>query len=172
MKKVILTIILTLVFLVIVFAAYIYSGAYDVSQTTPHKSITQWIINKTTHHSILKRMKGTIVPDLEDTEMIADGFIHYNEMCLICHGAPGIDPSVMTKGLYPGPPRILKPEDIVSPDMAFWIIKNGIKMTSMPAFAPTHSDEDIWEMTAFMINKMVKMTPEEYQQMMQPPAVH
>lgn len=168
MKKVILTIILTLVFLVIVFAAYIYSGIYDVSQMSPHKSITQEIINKTIHHSIVKRMKGIIVPALDDTTMIAHGFIHYNEMCLVCHGAPGINPSVMIEGLYPKPPRILKPEDVVSPDMAFWIIKNGIKMTSMPAFAPTQSDEDIWEITAFMINKMVKMTPEEYQQLLQP----
>ncbi|MEP7231601.1 MAG: cytochrome c [Ginsengibacter sp.] len=42
---------------------------------------------------------------------------------------------------------------------AFWIIKNGIKMTSMPAFGPTHSDQKIWAITDFLLNKMNKMSP-------------
>jgi mono/diheme cytochrome c family protein len=96
--------------------------------------------------------------------MIAEGFGHYNEMCVICHGAPGIEPSEMTKGLYPEPPRFYKSDDMPETDEAFWIIKYGIKLTSMPAFAPTHTDNNIWAITAFMLNKMNKMSPSEYQE--------
>ena len=32
----------------------------------------------------------------------------------------------------------------------FWIIKNGIKMTGMPAFGPTHQDEQIWNIVGFV----------------------
>ena len=49
------------------------------------------------------------------------------------------------------------------PDESFWIIKNGIKMTSMPAYGPTHTDQKIWAMTDFLLNKMNKMSTEEYQ---------
>jgi mono/diheme cytochrome c family protein len=33
----------------------------------------------------------------------------------------------------------------------------------MPAFAPTHTDEQIWAITAFMIKKLNSLSPEEYQ---------
>jgi mono/diheme cytochrome c family protein len=69
----------------------------------------------------------------------------------------------MVKGLYPRPPRFYKSDDMPDPDEAFWIIKNGIKMTSMPAFGPTHDDRKIWAITGFVLNKMNKMSPEEYQ---------
>lgn len=26
----------------------------------------------------------------------------------------------------------------------FWIVKNGLKMTGMPAFGPPHSEEQLW----------------------------
>ena len=31
-----------------------------------------------------------------------------------------------------------------------WIVKNGIKLTGMPAFGPTHSDDEIWAVIRFL----------------------
>jgi mono/diheme cytochrome c family protein len=164
MKKIILTVIITLVVIVAAFTAYIYSGTYDVSQLTPHNNaITKWMIRTTKHKSINKRLKNIQVPALNDTAMIVQGFVHYNEMCVSCHGAPGINPGEMAKGLYPKPPMFYKSNNMPDPDESFWIIKNGIKMTSMPAYGPTHTDQKIWAMTDFLLNKMNKMSPEEYQ---------
>jgi mono/diheme cytochrome c family protein len=165
MKSILLSIILTLVVLVIAGLIYIYAGIFDPSQTTPHKPLTQWIINKTLFTAIEKRMKDITVPET-DTATFAAGARHYNEMCAVCHGAPGVDPSEFIEGLNPRPPRILRPEDIVPTAEAFWIIKNGIKMTSMPAFSPTHNDDDIWAITSFAVNKMVRMSSEEYQELL------
>ena len=36
-------------------------------------------------------------------------------------------------------------------------------MTSMHAFGTTHTDANIWAITAFMLNKMNSMSPAEYQ---------
>jgi len=162
MKKIILSILSTLVFLGVVFIVYIYSGSYDVSQLTPHSTITKWMINTTKHYSIKKRLKNIQVPPLNDTTMIAQGFVHYDEMCVICHGGPGNNPEELAKGLYPKPPRFYKSNDMPDPDESFWIIKNGIKMTSMPAFGPTHTDQEIWAITDFLLNKMNKMSPDDY----------
>ena len=163
MKKIILTVIITLVVLVAGFTAYIYSGAFNVSQLVPHKAITLRLIRTTLHRSIDKRIKNIQVPPLNDTSMFIEGFRHYNEMCTMCHGAPGIDPDEMVEGLYPKPPRFYKSRFMPEPNESFWIIKNGIKLTSMPAFGPTHSDRKIWSIAAFLLDKMNKMSPEEYQ---------
>ena len=163
MKKIILTVIITLVVIAAVFMTYIYSGTYDISQLVPHNSITKWMINTTTHNSINKRLKGIQVPPMNDSAMLVEGFSHYNEMCVSCHGGPGVDPADLAKGLYPKPPKFYKSDDLPDTAEAFWIIKNGIKMTSMPAFGPTHSDEKIWAITDFLLNKLSKMSPGEYQ---------
>ncbi|MEO7119518.1 MAG: cytochrome c [Ginsengibacter sp.] len=163
MKKIILTVFITLVVILAAFIVYIYSGTYDISQLSPHNAITKWIINTTKEHSIDKRFKVIQVPPMHDSAMLAEGFSHYNEMCVSCHGGPGIAPSDLAKGLYPTPPKFYKSEDLPDTAEAFWIIKNGIKMTSMPAFGPTHSDEKIWAITDFLLNKLSRMSPEEYQ---------
>lgn len=164
MKKIILTVIITLAVIIAAFVVYIYSGSYNISQLTPHNTITKWIIQTTTDKSINKRLKDLHAPSMTDTNMIIDGFKHYNEMCVSCHGGPGIDPEELAKGLYPNPPKFYKSQDMPDTTEAFWIIKNGIKMTSMPAFGPTHSDQKIWAITDFLLNKMNKMSAGEYQQ--------
>ena len=163
MKKIILTIIITLVIISVTFTAYMYSGTYNVSQLVPHNGLTKWMIRTTKHKSINKRRKDIQVPPLNDSANYAEGFVHYNEMCVMCHGAPGIEPMEMAKGLYPHPPKFTKSDDLPDPDESFWIIKNGIKMTSMPAYGPTYDDKKIWAMIDFFLNKMNKMKPEEYQ---------
>jgi mono/diheme cytochrome c family protein len=42
----------------------------------------------------------------------------------------------------------------------FWTIRQGVRMTGMPAFAPTHSDEEIWKIVTF-IRHLPHLTPEE-----------
>jgi mono/diheme cytochrome c family protein len=162
MKKVIIALVVALVLLSAAFLAYIWSGKYDVSQLTRHSASVQWVIDKTLSHSIKQRLKEIVIPPLNDSLMIIEGFAHYNAMCVMCHGAPGIDPYEMTKGLYPEPPLFYKSKDLPGPAVAFWITKYGIKLTSMPAFTPTHNDEIIWKITSFLTNKLNKMSPEEY----------
>lgn len=163
MKKVLITVITTLVILISGFLIYILSGTYDISQLTPHNKLTKSIIGITTHRSINNRLKEIVVPNnLKDSSILVMGFQHYNEMCVMCHSAPGKEPDEMAQGLYPKPPRLY---EYVGEDDAkefFWIIKNGIKMTSMPAFEPTHDDQKIWSMTAFVTQKLAKMSPDEY----------
>ena len=165
MKKILITIVATLVVLIAGSFIYISTGTYDISQLTPHNRLTRAIIGMTTHSSIDRRMKENVVPaNLKDPEMIITGFKHYNEMCVSCHGAPGVKPNEMVEGLYPKPPEIYKHGEEDAAQEFFWIIKNGIKMTSMPAFKPTHDDTKIWAMTAFVALKLATMTPEEYKE--------
>lgn len=163
MKSTILTVVITLALLITGFYIYIYSGAYDISQLTPHNNLTRSVIRITKHNSIESRMKDIVVPaNLKDTAMISLGFKLYNHMCTECHGGPGVRAGEMAEGLYPKPPEIYKHAREEEAQEFFWIIKNGIKMTSMPAYGPTHKDELIWAMTAFITQQLPKMNPQQY----------
>ena len=80
----------------------------------------------------------------------------------------------MSIGLYPAPPNLSKREDEhdhvddshgdreQSSSRQFWIIKHGIKASGMPAWGPTHDDQRIWAMVAFL-QKLPELTPAQYQ---------
>ena len=46
----------------------------------------------------------------------------------------------------------------------FWLVQGGIRMTGMPAFGPTHSDEEIWKIVAF-VRRLPALSPEDQQEL-------
>jgi len=157
--------ILVVVILTIVLVLFIYSGIYNISTTSPHYKFTRWVISKVTDNSIKHHaIEIAEPPYLTDSSLIKTGFVHYKEMCLGCHGAPGINRNEVSEGFYPKPPRLLKSAKEWKPAELFWIVKNGIKMTGMPGFGISHKDDKIWAIVAFM-EKLPYMTPEQYKSM-------
>ncbi len=158
-------IIRTLIVIAVVAAAgliFLYSGTYNISAMVPHNKITLWMIHRLTDNSEEHYSKNIVAPNLNDSSMVMTGFLHYREMCQTCHGAPGIERSEIGKGLYPHPPNLAHSAKEMPPSMLFWITKNGIKMTGMPAFGKTHTDDKIWDIVAFL-EKLPNMTKEQYQ---------
>ena len=159
--KTLLTVVFTIAGLGIMAVIFIYSGLYNVSAVKPETGITKWFLETTSDNSIVHHSKGIKVPDLNDSTMIKDGFSHYKEMCESCHGAPGKKETDLAKGLNPHAPNLSRSGEEMSAEELFWVTKNGIKMTGMPAWGKTHSDDTIWDMVA-AIKKLHETSPEEY----------
>jgi cytochrome c553 len=140
---------------------FIWSGMYNIGADDPHWAPTRVAIENLREHSIAARMGDVQMPNLDDPRRIASGAVNYSAMCTGCHLAPGVTQSEIRPGLYPTPPNLSR---LGSKDArrTFWIIKHGIKMSAMPAWGKTHTDEQMWNMTAF-IRKMPGMTAEQYQ---------
>jgi len=141
-----------------------YSGIIDVGATNRHNPLTEFILSTTMDNSVRHHAKDIKAPPLDNPQMVLDGFRHYREMCVGCHLAPGIKSSEIRKGLTPEPPKLQEAVEEWQPNELFWVIKNGVKMTGMPAWGPTHSDEKIWAMVAFL-EKLPKMTVAQYEEM-------
>ncbi|MBW0152372.1 MAG: cytochrome c [Phenylobacterium sp.] len=142
--------------------AMIYAGVYNIAADAPHTKPVFWAIQNLRDRSIAVR-SGDIKPpaDLGDPKRVAQGAALYAEMCSGCHLAPGMEKTEISQGLYPPAPELSRgvPHSVAE---QFWIIKHGVKMTAMPAWGRTHSDELIWDMVAF-VRQLPKMTPAQYQ---------
>jgi len=143
---------------------FVYSGVYDVAASQPDSAVTRWLLTTTRNRSIDRQAAGIAVPALTDPKLVQEGFEHYHEMCTGCHLAPGMDSSEMREGLNPEPPVLAKLVPGSNPARLFWVIKNGVKMSGMPAWGASHSDDMIWAMVAFL-ERLPQMTPAEYQAM-------
>ncbi len=75
----------------------------------------------------------------------------YHANCSACHGVPGERSSTIAIGLYQHAPQLAKHgvEDDGDAE-TFWKIKHGIRMTGMPAFTRSLSDEQVWMLALFL----------------------
>jgi mono/diheme cytochrome c family protein len=129
----------------------IFLGLPDVAATTPHWSVTEWVLATTMDHSVQRRARDIQVPaDLDAPARIRAGASAYDHMCVGCHAAPGVEAEHIAKGLLPEPPELSEVAAEWSAAELFWITKHGVRMTGMGAFGPTHSDAEIWDVVAFL----------------------
>ena len=143
---------------------FVYSGVYPIGADDPHWKPVEAAITVFRDRAVSAHAHGIAVPsNLEDPEVIAMGAEHYNAMCVGCHLSPVQTDSEIRPGLYPQPPELSKHE-IHDAAEAFWVIKHGIKLTAMPAWGPTHDDEEIWAMVAFL-RKLPKLDAAAYRRL-------
>ena len=161
MKTAIQAVITVLIVQVLAAIGFVYSGIFNVAATDPHWSLTQAIMETARVRSIKTRAAGILPPgNLGDHKRVVGGTSHFAEHCSSCHSAPGVESGEVAKGMYPSPPTLTNAVKQWAPGELFWIIRNGIKMSGMSAW-PSHSDEDIWDIIAFL-NKLTSMSEQDY----------
>ncbi|WP_273425945.1 cytochrome c [Marinobacter sp.] len=147
--------------------AFIHSGVYNVTAMDEHSSLGKWALHTTMKNSVEARGSEVDVPsNLASEEMIRQGARGYDQLCVACHLKPGLEDTLLRQGLNPTPPSLTEAGPF-GPGEQFWIIKNGIKMTGMPAWGVTHDDKDLWEITAF-IQRLPSLSEAEYTRLVQP----
>jgi mono/diheme cytochrome c family protein len=140
---------------------YIYSGAYNVAATAPQGTFESWLYATVMQKSVKARARPIEAPPLEDPATIANGGRLYGQMCEMCHGGPGIKLSDLARGLRPQAADLVRAGQNWKPKELFWIVKNGITMTGMPAWGTTHGDEELWSVVAF-VTRLPTMRYEDY----------
>jgi mono/diheme cytochrome c family protein len=141
--------------------AFRASGWLDVSAIPPPSRFEEWFLGGAADRSIEARAKPVSV-ERDDRGLLASGLEHYNGMCITCHGAPGLAPSEIERGLNPPAPRLWSDDSQSMTDgELYWIVKNGIRMTGMPAFGPTHDEAELRAIVAF-VRRLPKLRDGEY----------
>ena len=116
-------------------------GRMETSLATTAK---HWLVGRSARGPLPK------APPNDRTSMTIGGMAFRGD-CANCHGIDGRTPSEIGRWMYP---RTL---DLGSPEVQqwsdaelFWIIKNGLRLSGMPGFGKTRSDEQIWHMVHYV----------------------
>lgn len=161
-RTVVLSILAAVVIAIAAVAIVVSRGALDIGAVPLRRSAIDRGLSYASRQSIAYHAKqlSTLPPAPPDS--LAVGAEHFGEMCVTCHGAPGVDRDEIGKGLNPEAPRLEKVVANWTDAELFWTIKNGIRMTGMPGFGSTHTDAEIRSILAF-VRRLPKMSPQEYQ---------
>ena len=134
----------------IMILGFVWSGIYDIGADSIHSRPVYSMLQTLRERSITAHA-GKLQPpaNLNDMALIRQGAGNYDAMCTGCHLGPGIEPTELSRGLYPAPPNLSTAGEFV-PSHHFWVIKHGIKASGMPAWGKSMGDEYIWGIVAFL----------------------
>jgi len=145
--------------------AFLYSGIFNVAATIPDAPPLRWVLVTAREASIQLHARDIEAPQLGGAEQVDRGFVFFRSECAMCHTPPGRVPTAMATGLNPEAPDLADlVEDMTNAEL-YWVTKNGIRFTGMPAWAPSpYGDQDLWDVVAFM-RASVEMQADDYEAM-------
>ena len=103
--------------------------------------------------SVVSRLLGgdAANPLANDARALATGRIEYTGSCAVCHGAKGDGRGDFGPTTHPDATDFTTEAAKSKTDaQLFWIVKNGLGFTAMPAFGAQYKDADIWAMVAYI----------------------
>jgi mono/diheme cytochrome c family protein len=116
--------------------------------------------------AIPSRYKTMKNPVAVTPEVIHEGMAHWADHCATCHANNGSGDTMYGNTMYPRPPDMRKKEtQEVSDGELYYTIKNGIRLSGMPAFGdPGDDDLDSWKLVAF-IRRLPSLPDQEEMEM-------
>jgi mono/diheme cytochrome c family protein len=139
------------------------TGLIDFAASKPPSRLEERIARFALDRSIARRARKAANPLASSPAAARAGLRLFLTHCVSCHGAPGVDPTEEGASLNPPAPGLTLPRVQARPDGELrWIISNGIRLTGMPAFGPSRSEEEIWQLVA-AVRRLPRLTDTEQQ---------
>ena len=116
--------------------------------------------------AIPSRYKTMKNPVAVTPEAIHEGMAHWADHCTTCHANNGGGDTMYGKTMYPRPPDMRqKDTQEMSDGELYYTIKNGVRLSGMPAFGdPGDDDVDSWKLVTF-IRHLPQLSPAEETEM-------
>ena len=152
-------------------AIVVFTGAYDVASTQEHWQVTHRVLERAMRQSVRLRARDIAEPPLADEAMALRGAGCFRDKCVQCHGAPGVAPEDPGKSMQPLPgPLVDAPRHWRAREL-YWVTRHGIRMSGMPAWEFRLSEQELWELVAFM-QRLSELGTPQYAEWMRraPPA--
>jgi mono/diheme cytochrome c family protein len=167
LRNALITLLLLAVVLAAAGSAVIYSGWVDVAADSETSRPVAWLLETTRERAVSRRAGQLQIqsPDHLDQERLYEAIVGFEQMCATCHAPPGSHPSAIARGLHPPPPALSIAARTRSAQELFWVTRHGIRMTGMPTWHHSHSDDELLTLI-YLIERFPQFTEGQYQSLL------
>jgi len=146
---------------VVVFAAVLTAATQFRLSALQEPGRTEiYLATKVKHILVHKDSRSVPLPPATTPASVAEGRKLYGAECAVCHGLDGRTATDAGRWMYPRAANLASPDvQAYSDQDLFWIVKNGIRFSGMPAFGKVESDEHIWNLTHYVRTLPVGSNP-------------
>ena len=130
---------------------FVVLGCMPANADAKPGGLETWMAHKSLRASIQREApQGPNPAALNDANLVS-GIKLYAVNCALCHGAADGKASNIAVGLFQQAPQLAKDGVEDDPEgKIYWKIKHGIRLTGMPSFSKTLSDNQVWQLTLFL----------------------
>ncbi|TAN21245.1 MAG: cytochrome c [Acidobacteria bacterium] len=126
-----------------------YSGHFPVATNSHPLPLEVSLADRALHYASVDGAPAVVPVKVSDAGLTSSAQLYATE-CAFCHGLPGQAVPHAATGMFPPPPQFFTKVDDDPTGVIYWRIKNGIRLTGMPAFRPTLSDDQIWSLALLL----------------------
>jgi thiosulfate dehydrogenase len=141
--------------------AYFDYGFAPVATSDSPMPMEKYLAKKALHARIEREAPKRDVSQFTTADL-SDGATVYQKNCAFCHSLPNQPPSAPAKGMFPAPPQLFTSDGMVTDDpvgVTYWKVKNGIRLTGMPGFGASLTEQEMWNVSA-LLARADKLPPE------------
>lgn len=133
---------------------YFSLGLAPVATAAPPMPFEKFIANMGLHAAISKNPPANS-PIPPDESNLAEGARIYRDSCAVCHGLSGQPQTGIAKGMFPKPPQLLQGKGVTDDPagVTYWKVKNGIRLTGMPGFGESMTDQQMWQVSLMLAQR-------------------
>jgi len=166
-SKIFLWVLLGLIAATLVFAAFLLRRGISARKQPSALEIA--VARAVRHMAIPKidREEENPWATVATPEVMKDAREHFADHCSQCHANDGSGKTEMGQYLYPRAPDMRLPAtQNLSDGELYYIIRNGVPLTGMPAWGEPNlvQDDDSWQLVLF-IRHVPQLTPDEIKDM-------
>ena len=103
-------------------------------------------------NAVIGKAKETTAPIQASDANLAAGARIYRDDCAVCHGLPGQPETDIAKGMFPKVPQLFHGKGVTDDPVGetFWKVQNGIRLSGMPAFQGSLSEDQLWQVSLLL----------------------
>jgi mono/diheme cytochrome c family protein len=148
---------------VVIVGALVAISQFSLSALPEPASIENYLATSARRLLVRRGSREAIPPAPANmAASIEEGDKLYGTECAACHGLDGNNPTDAGRWMYPRAAD-LKSREVqqYSDRELFWIVKNGIRLSGMPAFGNVETDEHIWNLVHFVRTLPASASPKD-----------
>jgi mono/diheme cytochrome c family protein len=141
------------VIVVIAAGAWIAFSLFNLSALPEPGRMETYLATKSKHMLVRRAAARAAIPlaPAAVKGSAEEGDKYFGVDCSMCHGATGRKPTDNGRWMYPRAIDLGSAETQSYSDRElFWIVKNGIRLSGMPAFGKMETDEHIWDLVRYI----------------------
>lgn len=161
MRKYLIAFIIGILLVPAAFYVYLRSGYAPVATSASPLPFERFFAKLAMRATLARELPKSEAGPPTESELVSGAQI-YRQYCGVCHGLPNQPPTTISKGMYPHPPQFFhstpapaydpgRPYRAASPKV-YWKVKNGVRLTGMPGFQDSFTEEQIREVSQFVSN--------------------
>jgi thiosulfate dehydrogenase len=152
MAKFIFGLIIGILILPLTAVVYVGAGLLPIGATDPPMPFEKQFAGGAVYRRIDHLAPMREISEFKTADYVTGADV-YQKDCAFCQWLPQQEAPPVSQGMFPHAPQLFTPKGTVTDDpvgVSYWKVKNGIRLTGMPSFQASLSDQQIWDVAALV----------------------